>query len=742
MGKKFRENENLALKRFCLSIIRWGTYLVLFTPLIISRRSFFPFVTPKTIYFRVLVEIIFAAYLILVIYFPRYRPKINILSISIFIFVGVLILTSFLGINFERSFWSTFERMTGLFTFFHLLVFFIILTSCFNKREDWEKILSVSILVGILLCFYVLLPGEIGVSTRGGGTIGNTSFMAAYLLFDIFFALILFLEKKTSGWRIFSGISLIIFIPVLLTSTARGAIISFFGGLALFLLGYLIFSGEKNLKKMGVFLVLFLIVLGIILAIYQPAFIKNTIEITLQEMKPRFVVWEKAWKGFLQKPIFGWGPENFNVVFTKFFNPCMFLSECGGEIWFDRAHNIVLDSLVATGVVGLLSYLLIFAVSIFGLLRVYLKEKRNIFSFLGMAVLLIVYFFQNLLVFDMISSYTVFFLSLGFVTFLITEKEDSFFQPAEESSNSPLGVLEKGFGRYLIFGVIGVLTVSLLYFGNIQPANSAVDTVHMIVSSVNLEKRLDFYKKALNTLMEKYEIREQFAQRVYEAGFDLTEDRQVLESAFLVAEEQMQESIRKNPLDFRPHIFLGRLYFSGYSFSEDRKRLDLAEKTLERAIELSPTNQQGYWHLAEVKLSKGESQLAYDLFQKAIDLEPRLGVSYWYLAMTHKTTGQYEEALQKVKDAEKAGYNWKKNVNNLRQVAEIYQVLRDDLSVLYLYQEAIEIHPENAEVWAGLANSYANLGQFEKAKQAAQKVIEINPDLAPEVEQFLKELPQ
>ncbi|XOB46580.1 MAG: O-antigen ligase family protein [Candidatus Nealsonbacteria bacterium] len=730
MGKENRKIKNRGLENFCLSIIRWGTYLILFTPLIISRSSFFPFVTPKTIYFRVLAEIIFAAFLILAIYFPQYRPKFNVLSVSIFIFVGVIILTSFLGINFERSFWSTYERMTGIFTFFHLLAFFVILSSVFKKREDWDKILSVSIIVGVLLCLYVLVAGGGEISSRGGGTIGNTSFMAAYLLFDIFFALILFFGKKTSGWRIFSGLSLFLLILVLLTSTARGAIISFLGGMVLFLLGYLILSEKKRLKKTGIFLLLFLVFLGIILLIYQPSFVKNTIKTALKEMKSRFVVWEKAWKGFLERPIFGWGPENFNVVFTKFFNPCMFLSECGGEIWFDRAHNIILDTLVTTGIVGLLSYLLIFAVSIFGLLRVYLKEKEDIFSFLGMMVLFIVYFFQNLLVFDMISSYTVFFLSLGFVSFLIEKKETSFVQFSEKPFNS------------FLISLILILTCLLLYFGNIQPANSAINTVKMILPSYNLEEVMGFFKKSLNTFMERYEIRERFSLRVYEAGFEQKESEEVLNSAFELAEKQMEESIRKNPLDFRPHLFFGKLYFSDYYFSHNKEKLILAEKILEKAIELSPTNQQGYWYLGEVKRAEDEEEATLDLFEKAIDLEPRLGVSYWYLAMTHKMTGQYEEALQKVKDAEKAGYNWKKNVNNLRQAAEIYQVLRDDLSLLYLYQEAIEIHPENAEVWAGLANSYANLGQFEKAKQAAQKVIEINPDLAPEVEQFLKELPQ
>ena len=739
MAKKFRGNKNL--ENFCLSIIRWGTYLILFTPLIIWRVSFFPFVTPKTIYFRILVEIISAAYLFLAISFSQYRPRIDKLSITIFLFLCILVLTSFTGINFVRSFWSTYERMTGLFTMFHLLAFFIILTSVFQKREDWEKILATSIIVGVLLSLYVLLTPQ-QVSTRGGGTIGNTSFMATYLLFDIFFAIILFLAKR-GNLQIFSGISLAILLPTLLTSSARGAIISFSGGLLLLILGYLLFSEKKNLKRAGIISVSSLIIFGIILVIYQPSFIKNKIGEILRDMGPRFVVWKRGWKGFLERPILGWGPENFNVVFLKHFNPCMFLSKCGGEIWFDRVHNVVFDTLVTTGIIGFLSYLSIFAVSIFGLFKICLKEKdynppatlppegrAPLFFALGMMVLLVVYFFQNLLVFDMISSYTVFFLSLGFISFLTKKKENLPEEFRERQINSFLGSL------------ILVFTIFLLYFGNIQPAQSAINTVKMIIPDTNLGESINFFKKALNTFMEKYEIREQFAQRVLQEGFKLKENQEVLRSAFSLAEEEMEKSIKKNPLDFRPHLFLGQLYFSDYYFSKDNTKLDLAEKTLEKAITLSQTNQQGYWHLAEVKFSKDEREESFNLFQKAIDLEPKLGKSHWYLAMVYKAAGLNAQALGKIKEAQGLGYNWKENLEDLKRVIEIYQALGDDQNLILLYQKAIEFDSKNASFWANLAASYANLGEYEKAKEAAKKVEELDPNLAPKVEEFLKSLPE
>jgi tetratricopeptide (TPR) repeat protein len=407
-----------------------------------------------------------------------------------------------------------------------------------------------------------------------------------------------------------------------------------------------------------------------------------------------------------------------------------------------------LDTLVTTGIVGLLSYLAIFASAFYGLLKICFnplkskspqanngrEEKENLLPALGMAVLLIVYFLQNLLVFDMISSYTVFFLSLGFIGFLTHANSPTSLRPSDSAR-----VGERTNANF--FGaVILVLTLFLLYFGNIQPAKSAINTVKMIVPQYNLEQSINFYEKALNTFMEKYEIREQFAQRVYYAGFGGKEKPEVLKNAFDLAEKEMEKSIEKNPLDFRSHLFFGKVYFSDYYSFRDVQKLNLAENIFLKAIELSPTNQQGYWHLGEVKMAQGKTEEGISLFQKAIDLEPRLGMSHWYLAIAYKNSGQLEKARQEIEEAERLGYNFKENLGELERAIEVYQALKDDKKLVLLYQEAIKIQPNNYQFWANLAASYANLGEFEKAKEAALKVKELKPDLAPRVEEFLKSL--
>jgi tetratricopeptide (TPR) repeat protein len=211
----------------------------------------------------------------------------------------------------------------------------------------------------------------------------------------------------------------------------------------------------------------------------------------------------------------------------------------------------------------------------------------------------------------------------------------------------------------------------------------------------------------------------------------------------------MEKSMAENPLDFRPCLFSGQIYLASYRFSGSAQDLKRAEENLVRAIELSPTNEQGYWYLAEVRLAQGLREEAVALLQKASDLEPRIGLSHWYLVLAYRITGQYQLALDESAKAELVGYNWKEDQDKIETVISIYQAMGKDPSVINkdenlieLYQKTLENNPEDYQAWAGLAASYANSGDYAKAREAAQKVLEINPDLTEQIELFLNELPQ
>jgi len=715
------------IEKIYFSIIEWGIYIALFTPLILFRTWFFPYVSPKTIFFRIIIDIIFVVYILLVVSNRRYLPKFNALTISVTAFIAVLFLTSLTGINFAKSFWSTFERMTGLLTFFHLYAFFIILISVFRERKYWERILTASVIVGVLVSLYALLSKD--STSRSGGTIGNIDFLAFYLSFNIFLAIVLFFIKQ-NWWRIFYALSFgVMMLDLLLAKEMpRGSLGAIFFGFILLVLGYMIFSGNKQLKRLAPALLIFTIVVGF--GVSQTRIFKEEF-VDINKDVPglsRELVWEIGFNTWKERPLLGWGLENFNIPFAKYFPPELPLS---GDVWYDRVHNIVLDVMVQSGIVGLMSYLVIFGVAIFNLLKICPKvaEKRNLFVPLGMVAILLAYFAQNIWVFDMVSSYMMFFLSLAFINFLISKKDEQPILSPKINQFVPL------LGGFLI-----ILTIFTFYFGNIQPARASKLIVRGMASPLE-QAIINFQKAIAVSPISIVEAPEQFSKKIDDSSFDQKQNKETIEKGFTLSIEALKKSIDKSPQDYRLYLVLGRHYNNFFFLSQNQEQLKEAEFYLDKAMEFSPKNQQTYWSLAQVKLSQQKPDEAISLLQKAVDLEPKYAQSSWYLALAYKILGKNELALEKVKDAERAGFNWKGNLDSLGKVIEIYQNLQDDANLVNLYPLAINMDPKNAQFWAAQAVALANLGQFEEARVSAQKAIELKPDFAKDIEAFLKSLP-
>ena len=650
------------MEKICLKIIRYGTYLVLITPLIVSSKFFFPFVGPKSIYFFALVEIIFFSYLILISISPKYRPRFNLLLMVLSIFLLILILSSVFGVDFQNSFWSKYERMTGLLMWFHLFTFFVVLSSVFKERDEWYKIFGISVFIAILISLISLFEkmgvSIVGASSQGGATLGNSSFLGVYLLFNLFLALYLILKSEI-GLRIYSSICFIIMALTLILSGARAVKLSFLGGLILLFFLWLAFYQKGKLRRLGIFLLIFSLISLIIFTFFafQPeSFVrKGVIEKNVGEtFGGRFIVWAEAWKGFLQRPILGWGLENFEFAFTSNYNSCLGTARCASDIWYDRAHNIIFDTLVASGILGMLSYFGIFIAVFYIIWKNYFNKKFDFWICGVLTVLLISYFIQNSTVFDMVSSYMIFFLVLGYIgstSYLPKE-----FQATKKSN------------FFYFFVVIIILILFFLSFLKfvIQPLQTDAFVIQAIQTS-EFESRISLYQKALTTSpVGRYQIREFFADRTMEfiqsdaARKAPTEE---IEQELDFISKELEKTIKESPYNYRSYLKLGQVYNIYSRF--DSQKLSLAEDVLEKAISLSPTNQQGYWASAQTKIYKGEFKEAVSLAEKAKDLEPKLQRSYEVLVNIARIIGDRELGEEKIKEASEIDPSWEPELRKI-----------------------------------------------------------------------------
>jgi hypothetical protein len=104
------------MKDIAKGLVYGGIFLVPFVVLIISNTMFFPFITGKNFTFRILVEVIFAAWIILAMYDAQYRPKFSWVLMSFATLLVVMFFANAFGVNPLQSFWSNFERMEGYVT--------------------------------------------------------------------------------------------------------------------------------------------------------------------------------------------------------------------------------------------------------------------------------------------------------------------------------------------------------------------------------------------------------------------------------------------------------------------------------------------------------------------------------------------------------------------------------------------------------------------------------------------------
>ena len=275
----------MATKNFLRGLIVSGIFLVPFIPLIISTPLFFPFITGKNFAFRIIVEIIFAAWLLLLYYDASYRPKKNLITIAVGAFVGIVAIADIFGINPYRSFWSNYERMEGLVSLLHVVAYFFVATTVVVTEKLWSKFFHVLFGVNFFLTLYSVMQvhGELTInqgSVRADATLGNATYFAVFLLINIFLLVFWFVRNKGKGSSdiYYSGLIGFVLFTIfgLSIATSDTATLGFYGKLFLGLsviglptLGYLYFAKNENvLIRRGFYGVLLLLDL---IALYYTA---------------------------------------------------------------------------------------------------------------------------------------------------------------------------------------------------------------------------------------------------------------------------------------------------------------------------------------------------------------------------------------------------------------------------------------------------------------------------------------
>jgi len=424
-------------------IARWVTLGALFllplTPLLIANNMFFPFITGKAFFFRIIVEIAFAGWLVLAAADKKYRPRWSWISVILVAFVVWMFIADLFAVNPQKAFWSNFERMEGWITLIHLLALFFIMSTVLTVEKKWRAWWYTFIAFSVYVIGYGLLQlaGVTAIhqgNTRIDASLGNAAYLAVYMLFNFFIASWLALTTNKLWLRYALFVFAFFAAWILFATATRGTILGLAGAILLSALLALFTMGKRvRGYAIGALLLIVLIGSGFMLAkdtgaIRHDPVLGRIASISLAAGDTRFTIWHMALEGAAEKPVFGWGQEGFNYVFNQYYEPSLYTQ----EQWFDRAHNAFVDWLVEGGVPAFLLYLALFVSALWALWRAPFSRVEQI----AITALLAGYAFHNLFVFDNIVSYISFFAVLALIDGNVSKPIRAFERIPELSEGS------------------------------------------------------------------------------------------------------------------------------------------------------------------------------------------------------------------------------------------------------------------------------------------------------------------
>ncbi|QQG52482.1 MAG: O-antigen ligase family protein [Candidatus Falkowbacteria bacterium] len=291
--------------------------------------------------------------------------------------IGLVLILPF-SLDWRISFFGSYERQEGIsslfFYFLWSLILFVNLLAWRNiGSRTWDlkakirRILLSANLSATLVGLYGVLqilnidfltwPDEPYLTGRALSTFGQPNFFASFLLLTIPLAFYLAYSSKNFWAKAFFSFAAVFQILGLFSTASRGGLLALVVIGVLFI-AYLLLAAKftariKVLIAAGAFLIF---ILGIgALEVFTPGRLQESFNLSAGSFAARINFFHASADAILKKPVFGYGLENAGEVFIKYYeNDWGIYADVSANT--DRAHNLILDTLLNAGFFGLLLF--------------------------------------------------------------------------------------------------------------------------------------------------------------------------------------------------------------------------------------------------------------------------------------------------------------------------------------------------------------------------------------------------
>ena len=410
-----------------LGAVRAGIVLVLLTPLVTAPWTLYPFSVGKALWARTLIAVVFALWALLALARPHWRPPPSALLAALAAGLAAAVLSACFGVSPQHSFWSTYTRMQGIVNAAHWAAFALVAASVARNWTDWTRLLNVNLAVGLAVSVFAIiryaapetpLPFSFreGYWPRIGASAGNPILLGAYLQAIALLALGFMVRsccapapargrrpRKAAarpstvyGWgrRLFWATTASCALAGLSLTGSLGALAGLVAGLGTACALYALFGRTRRVRCLGLSglgalgacaLSLMLVLRGA----EAPAPPSDTNRPQLEQgVRPtlgggnvmleratsaewvgftlgnRLRNWEAGLKAFAERPLLGWGANNYFVASARYLSAPRERARVQ-----DHAHNLFVEEAAGKGAVGLAAWLALWGLSGLTLLR-------------------------------------------------------------------------------------------------------------------------------------------------------------------------------------------------------------------------------------------------------------------------------------------------------------------------------------------------------------------------------------
>ncbi len=752
-----------------------GIYGGLLMPLVFIPVVIFPFVFSKLIPFQILIEITFPAYVALAWMEPKLRPPKSVLYTAIMAYLGAVLLSVIFSADPSRSWWGNQERMNGLFTVLHFFLWLTMAIGVLKTWEQWRRILGYEVVLSVIMAIVALLQKPFPnillfpAQERVGGLLDNPIYMGAYQIFNLAFVTLLFFKTRSSTIRWLLGVAALIDLGAFFAAESRGDLLGLAAMIGVFTLTYAIFTTNKKAKfgVIGSAVGGFVLYLIVFLLRATPFIANNSILSRLTNFSvatgTRFIAWDIAWKGFLERPLTGWGFDCFHILFNAKYNPRSL--EFGYyETWFDRAHNTVMDALSMTGIFGFLTYFGIFAALFFLVWRAYKKGWIDLPIMCVLTALPVGYFLQNVFVFDHPAAFSMSYLLYAFV---IVAARPGFLSPIQEGSpntsvaaptangTAPSSALRATEGAraqkpaaphaapWTAFVIIQIVGVFFAWRFSVLPFEASYLSIkaNNLLTAGQADAAFTLFKQA-GAIPTPYTDEQSFLLsrdmvQIVQAG-QLT-NMPNWQEFYAFAKAMNERTNNEHPLNTN-NLFvyaqLLRAVAPSLPQADQTAEIAKSEDYYKRALATSPTRQQVAFGLAQLESELGRGQDAYDILKKTTTDDGNIGECWWYLGGTAWfQLGKVDEGSADLVKAMKVSDPFTlRNVTDAAQLAQAALIQKDNDALKSILPMLPTLGGGSMDLYLSIAKAYESAGLMEERNSILNALVQLDPTLTPKLD--------